>query len=103
MCRGHRGKTKCIPMGNERDYSLVLSGMKKFRFHGNCPFGVEIVEKMRKAACHYCTAGCPKQIPIPEIFAARNKQLVWEQLEEGKKDYAQVTADAGTAAGCRLE
>lgn len=27
-------------------------------------------------ACHYCTAGCPKKIPIPEIFEARNKQLV---------------------------
>ena len=34
-------------------------------------------------ACHYCTAGCPKKIPIPEIFAARNKQLIWGQLEEG--------------------
>lgn len=49
-------------------------------------------------ACHYCTAGCPKQIPIPEIFAA--KQLVWGKLEEGKKDYAKATASAGTASDC---
>ncbi|MDE6764553.1 MAG: aldo/keto reductase [Oscillospiraceae bacterium] len=50
--------------------------------------------------CHYCTAGCPKQIPIPEIFAARNKQLVWGQLEEGNAAYAQIVENAGTASDC---
>ncbi len=39
--------------------------------------------------CHYCTAGCPKKIPIPEIFAARNQQLIWGQLEKGHKQYAE--------------
>ena len=58
------------------------------------------VKSIPCTACHYCTAGCPKQIPIPEIFAARNKQLVWGQLEEGRTAYAQATADAGTAADC---
>ncbi|MBD5162629.1 MAG: Fe-S oxidoreductase [Oscillibacter sp.] len=51
-------------------------------------------------ACHYCTAGCPKGIPIPEIFAARNKQLVWGQLQEGASDYARAVAGAGTASDC---
>ena len=51
-------------------------------------------------ACHYCTAGCPRQIPIPEIFAARNKQLVWGQLEQGRREYEKATADVGTAADC---
>lgn len=51
-------------------------------------------------ACHYCTAGCPKKIPIPEIFAARNKQLVWGQLEEGRKEYGRVTDGVGAAADC---
>ena len=51
-------------------------------------------------ACHYCTAGCPKQIPIPEIFAARNKQLVWGQLQEGATDYAKAVSGAGTASDC---
>lgn len=50
--------------------------------------------------CHYCTAGCPKQIPIPEIFAARNKQLVWGQLEEGKAGYAKAVAGGGLASDC---
>lgn len=51
-------------------------------------------------ACHYCTAGCPKQIPIPEIFEARNKQLIWGQLEEGKSAYAQAVSGVGNAAAC---
>lgn len=51
-------------------------------------------------ACHYCTAGCPKEIPIPEIFAARNRQLVWGQLQEGASDYAKAVAGAGTASDC---
>ena len=50
--------------------------------------------------CHYCTAGCPKQIPIPEIFEARNRQLVWGQLEEGKTRYADAIADGGAASDC---
>lgn len=51
-------------------------------------------------ACHYCTAGCPKQIPIPEIFAARNQQLVWGQLERGRQQYAKAVAGAGCAMDC---
>lgn len=50
--------------------------------------------------CHYCTAGCPKQIPIPEIFEARNKQLVWGQLEQGRTEYARAVANVGTASDC---
>lgn len=51
-------------------------------------------------ACHYCTAGCPKNIPIPEIFAARNKQLVWGQIEQGSRSYAQAVKDGGRASDC---
>ncbi|MCM1040689.1 MAG: aldo/keto reductase [Ruminococcus sp.] len=58
------------------------------------------VKSIPCTACHYCTAGCPKQIPIPEIFAARNKQLIWGQLEEGKADYAQAVKGAGAASDC---
>ena len=51
-------------------------------------------------ACHYCTAGCPKKIKIPEIFAARNQQIVWGQLEEGKRQYALAAENAGRASEC---
>ena len=51
-------------------------------------------------ACHYCTAGCPQQIPIPEIFTARNKQLLWGQLEEGKTAYEQAVQKSGRASEC---
>ena len=85
-----------------------LSYMKEFK-----PLNTEEQTAIRKAqeaingiksipctGCHYCTAGCPKQIPIPEIFAARNKQLVWGQLEEGKAEYADAIAGKGAASDC---
>lgn len=95
-------------MSNKEQMEDNLSYMKQFK-----PLDEQEQTAIRKAqeaingvqsipctACHYCTAGCPKQIPIPEIFAARNKQLVWGQIEDGKKEYAQVTANVGTAADC---
>lgn len=85
-----------------------LSYMKDFK-----PLTEKEKEAIRKAqeaingvksipctACHYCTAGCPKHIPIPEIFEARNKQLIWGQLEEGKAAYELAVKDAGTASDC---
>lgn len=51
-------------------------------------------------ACHYCTSGCPRQIPIPEIFAARNRQLVWGHLEEGRRAYAAAVQHGGRASDC---
>lgn len=51
-------------------------------------------------ACHYCTEGCPKNIPIPEIFSAMNKQLGNGQHAQAKSAYAQATAGKGTASDC---
>lgn len=51
-------------------------------------------------ACHYCTEGCPKKIPIPEIFSAMNKQLGNGQMEEAVFDYQNVTNAAGKASEC---
>ncbi len=51
-------------------------------------------------ACHYCTAGCPMKIAIPEIFSARNQQIAWGQLEKGKQMYAEAVKDGGRAGDC---
>lgn len=58
------------------------------------------VKSIPCTACHYCTAGCPKHIPIPEIFAARNKQLIWGQIEEGRQAYAKAVQSGGRASDC---
>ena len=95
-------------MSNVAQMEDNLSYMKQFR-----PLNTEEQTAIRKAqevingiksipctGCHYCTAGCPKQIPIPEIFEARNKQLVWGRLEEGKSGYADAIAGGGAASDC---
>ena len=51
-------------------------------------------------ACHYCTEGCPKRIPIPEIFQAMNRQLGNGQRKEAVADYQKVTDSAGKASEC---
>lgn len=51
-------------------------------------------------ACHYCTEGCPKNIPIPEIFEAMNKQLGNGQLEEAAAEYRKVVEGKGKAGDC---
>ncbi|MCR4586825.1 MAG: aldo/keto reductase [Lachnospiraceae bacterium] len=61
---------------------------------------LDSIDSIPCTSCHYCTDGCPMQIPIPEIFSARNKQLIWEQTEAGQKDYEKVTKDRGLASAC---
>ena len=51
-------------------------------------------------SCHYCTGGCPKKIPIPEIFAARNKQILWGRGMEGKADYAALAKRGNVVSAC---
>ena len=51
-------------------------------------------------ACRYCTGGCPKKIPIPEIFAARNEQLIYNRFEKGKEMYRKAVEGAGKASDC---
>ena len=51
-------------------------------------------------ACHYCTGGCPKNIPIPEIFSAVNKQLGNGQSDEAVSDYQKATENTGKASDC---
>ena len=63
----------------------------------------EIINAMKSipcTACRYCTAGCPQNIPIPDIFSARNKQLLWNRTEDGNRDYARAVQNGGKASDC---
>lgn len=70
----------------------------------------DVISRVRKAldevdsipctSCHYCTDSCPKKIPIPEIFEARNEQLIFNRIEKGKADYEEAVKDAGKASDC---
>ena len=51
-------------------------------------------------ACSYCTKGCPKQIPIPDIFAAMNKRLGDGQMAEAKAAYDEITSKGPGADAC---
>ncbi len=51
-------------------------------------------------ACRYCVEGCPKHIPIPEIFAAANKHLTNGQTAEAKADYQAAVKGRGKASDC---
>ncbi len=95
-------------MSNIEQMADNLSYMKNFK-----PLDTEEQKVIHKAqeimgniksipctACHYCTAGCPKNIAIPEIFAAANQQMIWGQLEKGRQMYAEAVKDGGRAADC---
>lgn len=51
-------------------------------------------------ACHYCVEGCPKKIPIPEIFSAMNKRLGNGQMAEAVSDYRNAVVGKGRASEC---
>ena len=95
-------------MSNLEQMENNISYMKDFKSLDDDE--LEVIHKAQKAlsavdsipctACHYCTKGCPMQIPIPDIFAARNKQLIWEQFQKGEEDYKRATKDKGLASQC---
>ena len=50
--------------------------------------------------CGYCTEGCPKKIPIPDIFSAMNLQLGNGQLEAAADAYHSIAANGVSADDC---
>ena len=56
------------------------------------------VPKIPCTACHYCTEGCPMQIPIPDIFRVMNDYLVYQNLERAKNGYAHIVSRGGGKA-----
>ena len=50
-------------------------------------------------ACHYCTDGCPMNIPIPEIFNVINRRKGSPEFRT-IREYGIVTQDRGKASDC---
>ncbi len=50
-------------------------------------------------ACHYCTKGCPMNIPIPEIFTVQNRKKGSPEFRT-KREYTIVTEGRGKAGDC---
>ena len=70
----------------------------------------KVIEKTREAfeaipqiactACHYCTGGCPMNIPIPDIFSAMNRLYVYNDVNGAKSRYKNATKEKGKASDC---
>ncbi len=95
-------------MSNVAQMEDNLSYMRNFK-----PLDEEEQEIIRKAqqimgrsstvpctACKYCVEGCPKQIMIPDIFAAMNKELGNGQMEEAKAAYNEAAKEGHKASDC---
>ena len=95
-------------MSNIEQMKDNLSFMKDFR-----PLDekeLELVEKVREiigndltipcTACHYCTDGCPMQIPIPEIFELANQNIMAHETPRAIRGYQALTEGTGKASDC---
>lgn len=63
----------------------------------------EELAKSRKIACtscHYCTDGCPQNIPIPEIFAAENLLISGKEKKEAQDQYFAALQGRSRASEC---
>ena len=98
----------------------VLSGMSSLaQMEDNlktmCPFvpldgeEMELIHAAQRAldadksipctACHYCTKGCPMEIPIPEIFNVENRKKGSPKFRT-VREYDIVTQGRGRASSC---
>lgn len=85
-----------------------LSYMRDFK-----PLGEEEQKILREAqkifgksvtvpctTCRYCVEGCPKNIPIPDIFTALNMHLGNGQTEAARESCMKATEGKGMASDC---
>ncbi len=98
----------------------VLSGMSSLaQMEDNlktmCPFRplseaeTEVIHQAQKAldadksiactSCHYCTKGCPMEIPIPEIFNVENRKKGSPKFRT-VREYNIITQNRGRGGSC---
>lgn len=75
---------------NEEEQKIVQEAQRILGKSGTIPC----------TACRYCVEGCPKKIPIPEIFSVMNKRLGNGQISEASEDYAKAVEGMGKASDC---
>lgn len=95
-------------MSNIQQMEDNLSYMKDFQPLSDAE--QEVIKKAQAAlaedksipctACHYCTGGCPQNIPIPEIFAVKNDAVLNGAWDGGKRGCSIATANKGKASEC---
>ena len=51
-------------------------------------------------ACRYCTEGCPKQIPIPDIFKIMNDAGRKGREKKAAADYQALALKGSSASDC---
>lgn len=69
-----------------------------------------VIEKARKAiseipsipctSCEYCVIGCPQKIHIPNVFAAYNRKMIYDDLFHAKLFYQFAVRECGKASDC---
>ena len=95
-------------MSNVEQMKDNLSYMKEFRpldeeeqkVIGRAREVLAAIDSIPCTECHYCTAGCPMQIPIPEIFSAMNRKMIWNEDAQARRDYAAETKEKAKASEC---
>ena len=107
-------------VGSQDNMLAILSGMSSVeQMKDNLSFmkdmkpldehEMELIKKAQQAIeddksiactkCHYCTKGCPMNIPIPDIFNVENRKKGQPDFRV-RREYAIVTKDTGKASDC---
>ena len=74
---------------NAQEMDIIRRAQKAIEDHKTIPC----------TACHYCTKGCPQNIPIPEIFAVENRKKDSPHFRT-VREHNIVTQGLGKASDC---
>jgi uncharacterized protein len=71
---------------------------------------ITVIEKARKAiseipcipctSCEYCVEGCPQKIRIPNVFAAYNRKMIYDDFSGALGNYQFSVMAGGKASDC---